>query len=178
MSSGNEPAWQSPEASDAPAALRDWLLETGSLTQRIRAHCEEDFHLDVLREAVASEGEIPAAWPPGDIPPRLREVTLNCGDAPLVFARTLIPDPATVNDHWLLELGNRPLGDVLFQAGGERETGFELAPLDASTELGRAALAHVESGKVDATTVWARRSWVCLHGERLLICECFLPGLT
>ncbi|MDX1444339.1 MAG: chorismate lyase [Gammaproteobacteria bacterium] len=178
MSSVHEPDWQASDVATPPAALRDWLLEPGSLTQRIREHCESGFHLDVLREAVAREEEIPAAWSAGGFPPRLREVMLNCSDTPLVFARTLIPDPATVNDRWLLELGDRPLGDVLFQSGGEREDGFELAQLDGSTELGRAALAHVESGKVDVTTVWARRSWVRLHGEKLLICECFLPGLT
>lgn len=178
-----EPSWQ-PAASvtSAPTGLPgEWLLERGSLTARIRAHCSAGFHLDVLRETTATPAEIPAAWPQDSVPPRLREVTLNCGSRALVFARTLIPDPATVNDRWLLELGDRPLGDVLFQSGGEREDGFEIAALDASTELGRAALAHVadaDSGKLEKAPVWARRSWVRLHGERLLICECFLPGLT
>ena len=179
----NEPNWQSADSAVAmpTGSLREWLLEPGSLTARIRAHCLDGFHLDVLRETTATPDEVPSVWPARDEAPRLREVTLNCGSEALVFARTLIPDPATANDRWLLELGDRPLGDVLFQSGGERENGFDVAALDATTELGRAALAHVtaaNSGKLARTPVWARRSWVRLHGERILICECFLPGLT
>lgn len=183
MTAPQEPHWQLPAAaSPAPdAASRDWLLEPGSLTARIRTRCGASFHLDVIRETTAAPGEIPSAWP-GDGSPRLREVTLNCGDTPLIFARTLIPDPATANDDWLLTLGNRPLGDVLFQAGGVREREFEIARLAPGDELFQAAARQRADLSVNLmrgadNAIWARRSWVNLHGEKLLICECFLPGL-
>ncbi|MDX1455396.1 MAG: chorismate lyase, partial [Gammaproteobacteria bacterium] len=120
-------------------------------------------------------------WP-GDTPARLREVTLNCHDTAMIFARTLIPDPAMAKDGWLAELGTKPLGDVLFQSGGEREGSFELCRLGPGDELFQAAARQrsdlsVNLMRDEAVTTWARRSWVRLHGERLLICECFLPGL-
>lgn len=177
--------WHAPRANELPAAEAGWLLEPGSLTARIRSRCGEAFHLGVIREERAAPEEIPACWPAGKGAPRLREVTLNCGDTAMIFARTLIPDIATVNDDWLLALGNRPLGDVLFQAGGEREGSFEICRLGPGSELWNAAARHradlsvnlMREADSESAVIWARRSWVRLHGERLLICECFLPGL-
>lgn len=164
-------------AAQLTTAERDWLLEPGSLTQRIRARCGERFHLDVLREQTAAAEELPHAWPT-DMAARLREVTLNCGETALVFARTLLPDPVATPDHWIMQLGNKPLGDVLFQSGGERQAGFELALLTAEHDLFQAAQRQRKSlsGNMPVS-IWARRSWVQLGNERLLICECFLPGL-
>lgn len=173
--------WHEAAAGELNAREADWLLEPGSLTARIRARCEQGFHLDVIREGAAAPQEIPDIWPYGSVA-RLREVTLSCENTALIFARTLIPDPASVKDTWLLTLGSKPLGDVLFQSGGVRESGFEIARLTVNDELFRAA-ARQHAGLSDKLTrdakdfIWARRSWVSLHGERILICECFLPGL-
>lgn len=177
--------WHAPRANELTPAEAGWLLEPGSLTARIRQLCSDTFHLDVVRETRASAEEVPECWPDGGSLPRLREVTLNCGDTAMIFARTLIPDVATVNDEWLLALGNKPLGDVLFQSGGEREDAFEICRLLPADELWKAAARQRADLSVNlmreashvSAAIWARRSWVRLHGERLLICECFLPGL-
>ena len=177
--------WHEPRADELTPAEADWLLEPGSLTARIRSRCGEAFHLDVVREVRAMPEEVPACWSAARSEPRLREVTLNCGDTAMIFARTLIPDVATVNDEWLLALGNKPLGDVLFQAGGERENTFEICRLLPDDELWKAAARQradlsvnlMREAIYESAAIWARRSWVRLHGERLLICECFLPGL-
>lgn len=175
--------WHIPGAGELESPVADWLLEPGSLTARIRARCPENFRLRVLREARAEPAEVPGAWPSAALP-LLREVTLDCAERPLVFARTLIPDPAAATDRWLLELGDRPLGDVLFQSGGQRDDAFEVRRLVPGMALYATALdalrrwPEFDSLAASQTAAfWARRSWVHLHGERLLICECFLPGL-
>lgn len=173
--------WHKAGANELSPREADWLLEPGSLTARVRARCETAFHLTVVRETGASPEEVPEDWPYPALP-RLREVTLNCGDTPLVFARTLMPDPATSGNEWLLSLGDRPLGDVLFQSGGTRDGDFEIALLTPESDLFQCAARQRADLSVNLmrnadACIWARRSWVNLEKSRILICECFLPGL-
>lgn len=97
--------------------LQSWLLDKGSLTAKIRQICP-NMQVHILSETwecpMPSESrqlnlaDGKRAW--------IRCVVLACGETPLVYARTVIPDCHPGNQWYALkQLGNRPLGEVLFQ---------------------------------------------------------------
>lgn len=68
--------------------LKEWLLATGSLTQKLKTCCTQ-FEVKVLGEGLHAplDGEYPqqgSVW--------IREVLLCLDSIPWVFARTLIPE--------------------------------------------------------------------------------------
>src|SRR5690606_1403413 len=87
---------------DLPGRVEDWLAEPGSLTARVRSRCPDDFRLRVIdqrhEENVAVFDDRPASKV------FCREITLGCGERPLVFARTRIPEATLLAHPWLGEL--------------------------------------------------------------------------
>lgn len=169
----NDNKWQPLESCEGlPGTVEDWLAEPGSLTARIRARCPDGFRL-----AVIDERDEPADQPFADREPAkifCREITLNCTDRPLVFARTRVPHPTLSAHPWLRELGGRPLGVRLFDEPGYMRGRFHVARLVPGDELHD----YVNSRVVPlASPLWARRARVELSGHPFEICECFLPGL-
>ncbi|QAB16305.1 chorismate--pyruvate lyase family protein [Hydrogenovibrio thermophilus] len=149
-------------------AYREWLLETGSLTAKIRQACPE-MHVTVLSE----RWEVPLrfeaerlkladnrkAW--------VRCVLLKCGDEPLVYGRTVIPDCVPGNAWYRLrQLGNRPLGEILFQLPNVQRTPFEIAHTQ-STDW--PYLPETEPTR----PVYARQSTFTQDGDTLLLSEGF-----
>jgi chorismate--pyruvate lyase len=167
-------AWAAGGAPHNP--WRTWLRDHGSLTRRLQAACA-DFRVRRLRQVHAR--------PHRDEPVSLglrpqshvlvREVLLQCGDTPLVFAHTVIP-LGGLSGPWagLEHLGNRPLGAALFADPRILRHPLECRRLDARHPLYRAAAAHLPHPPVD---LWARRSCFTLHGHSLLVTEVFLPEI-
>src|SRR5579862_3065062 len=94
------------------ARLRRWLLDRGSLTRRIQLRCER-FRLDVLSQQYAMvrhDERAAIGWHAG-AQCLQREVSLNCGPQPLVFAHSVVA-PRALRGAWymLSGLGARPLG--------------------------------------------------------------------
>lgn len=161
-----------------PVGLIPWLLDSGSLTDRLKAACPGTFRVRVLDEGwrrprldeVRSLG-LPVAnvaW--------VRQVQLLCDERPWVFARTVIPATTLSGaQRRLAHLGNRPLGAFLFADPGMQRGPVELACI----RQGQAMYAEATSGlRQKAPQIWGRRSVFRLARKPLLVAEIFLPPLT
>lgn len=148
-----------PTLAQAPAWLRPWLTETGSLTKRLQKCCEGPFELRLLSEtdiALPEEAAVLMGVATGALT-RAREVHLCCNDTPCIHARSLLPATTLTGARAALgELGTRPLGDALFAFAGLERGPIEIAETGAG---------------------WARRSVFRIEGAPLLVAEWFLPAL-
>jgi len=149
-----------------PRALKPWLLDRGSLTERLIAISEGQFRVEVLRQqwGVAHRDEAQLLG----LKPRqaalIREVILYGRQQPWVYARSILP--ANSLDHslrHLKQLGNKPLGAVLFS--------------DPTLQRGDIEIAQLKPGLLPFIDepVWGRRSVFFLHQQPLLVSEVFLP---
>lgn len=166
------PVWRSSAAwrgEPQLAVLWPWLTHSGSLTEKLRSAVGAAFHVKVLHEGAAplsAEDAVLLHTLPGTAA-RQREVQL-CGAVPLVYARTLAPAEAA---SWLQDLNSQPLGDRVFAAADTQRSAIEVARLDDTQPLYRAAVRNIEHAPA---ILWARRSVLSLGDSRLLIYECFL----
>src|SRR5690606_10522484 len=100
----------------APAGLRDWLTESGSLTARLVAHSKR-FRVRRLNQqrALGLIDEYATLELPRRVQVQQREVLLECDDTAVVYAHTCVPLTATRHD-WPFfgSLGERSLGTTLF----------------------------------------------------------------
>ena len=159
----------------AEAALyRDWLL-AGSLTQRLRQRCQ-DFKVTLVAQGLAPIAPDEAAWI--KLPARrrglTREVFLCCDAAPVVFARSVFP-AAGLRGPWrfLQTLGQRPLGEELFQRPGIARRLVGIIGLCPGQPLYRKAWGAAPG----PSRLWARRSLFVSAGTPLLLTEVFLPAV-
>lgn len=113
---------------DAPS--RDWLLERGSLTARLRDHWG-DVAVRLLDEGqtVPLPHEAQRLGITPDTTTWVRCVLLVCQGRPRVYARTVIPNWGPHNP-WagVQRLGQQPLGELLFRRPGLQRSGFEWGP--------------------------------------------------
>lgn len=160
----------------APRALRRWLSDRGSLTQRLKAR-----HADFRVSPVACGYALPF---PDEaralhLPPRthayVRDVLLLGGGSARVFAHSVVPR-ASLRGGWcgITRLGTKPLGEALFTDPRIHRLGLTMRRIDVRHPLFRAARQHTG---LAATHLWARRSVFCLGGHPLLVTEVFLPAI-
>jgi chorismate lyase len=147
------------EIERVPAWLRPWLLEPGSLTQRLKACCVGEFGLVVLDERpvpmTAADADALGLSPGAAA--LSREVHLCCDGVPRIHARSLLPESTLTGPAAsLAALGTRPLGDALFTF--------------PDLKRGTIEIAHTDDG-------WARRSVFRIGDAPLLVAEWFLPTL-
>ncbi|WP_252177562.1 chorismate lyase [Endozoicomonas sp. 4G] len=177
-----------------PETWRDWLLDSGSLTQRLKLTFHGDFSVQVIRHGTLmptyselkflNNHEPLKAMPAFDglagsfrnghcsKMASIREVLLICGGRPRVFARSVLPHSSLVGtNRELLQLGSKPLGEFLFNHPGMRRGPFELAELPA-----RQFNPYLVE-KYSDETAWGRRSLFYLHEKPISVCEIFLPDL-
>lgn len=157
----------------APPAAAAWLHEPGLLTDRLRACCGGQPGLHVIAEAEATLAAPEAALlHAADCDAFVREVELTCDGRPWVFAQTLIPRATLARHRWLSSLGRTALGERLAAVPGLERGPLEFARLVAGEPLYHRAL----QGRANsAESLWARRSWFAMTGDRLLVQEVFLP---
>ena len=148
-----------------PPPWRDWVLDSGSLTQRLKtlAGNANDFTVSVKRvgftRATLSEARALNIAVRDQV--YVREVTLNIKDAPVVVARSVIPrSTLTGYERQLMWLGTKPLGEFLFTHRHMRRRAIEC-----------------KQGQVANQRAWARRSVFELSGKPLLVSEVFLEHL-
>lgn len=159
-----------------PDAMRAWLLDSGSLTQRICDRCA-DFTVREIgqRDAPPLLDEVRITGLGIKRHALLREVYLSCNATPVVFAHSVLPYPSLVG-RWakLGRLGNRPLGTALFADPLVRRECMQFRKIDARHPLyaqAAAAIFRPPSG------LWARRSLFALATRRILVTEVFLPDI-
>ncbi len=174
----HEPDWRSVSNSrlhQSPAHIRSWLLESGSLTRRLKVLCGEHFNVSVQYQH----------WSRPTLQERqvlgirhrdyanIREVLLCYDNSVFVIARTVIPRQMLVGrQRHLISLGNRPLGEVIFAEPGLTYSSFEIAVIKSDTFQ-----SGILSEPYDSVTIWGRRTCYLLHNKPILISEIFLPAL-
>jgi len=106
----------------------------------------------------------------------LREVYLYCGDARMVYARSVIPlTTLTGKQRKLASLGSRPLGGLLFASPDMRREEVELAEFVHGAPVFARATKDIPVGM---GPIWGRRSIFRLAGKPLLVAEVFLPAIA
>lgn len=160
-----------------PDALRDWLLDSGSLTDRLKCCCQGAFSVRVLDEAwrrpeldearVLGMSVSALAW--------VRHVQLLCDGKPWVFARTVVPVTTLSGaQRRLVHLGSRPLGAYLFADPGMQRSPVQLARIARGSSLFENA---VQGLARKPQVIWGRRSVFRVGGKPLLVSEIFLPAV-
>ena len=181
--------WQSPKDKNLPllsALLKDWLLDEGSLTARLKGHCQH-FQVKVIgeQEQLCSAKEACPQIKAGEAV-LVREVLLYCDGVAQVFARSLLPLASlTGKEQALAHLGEQPLGQVLFNNPSLQRQGLELSAFahDSSVAILAAKLASKLADNSSPSKVavmpkqelWGRRSIFMLENKPLMVAEVFLP---
>ena len=154
-----------------PQLWRDWLLDSGSLTQRLKLECKNSFKVQVIKHEceMPSDSEQNFLGQPA-IEANIREVLLICDGKPRVFARSVLPLSSLEGPNKeLLKLGERPLGEFLFTHPAMKRGPFEIAELPASQFN-----IHLDE-HYNSETAWGRRSLFYLNNKPISVCEIFLP---
>lgn len=156
--------------------MRAWLLDQGSLTQRITRRCA-NFAVREIEQRDASPLLDEAGMVGVGIRHHalLRDVYLFCGSTPVVFAHSVLPY-ASLHGRWakLGRLGNRPLGAALFADPLVRRERMQFRKIGARHPLYGLAAAAIEQAP---PYLWARRSLFVLAKRRILVTEVFLPNI-
>lgn len=143
----------------APLVWQDWLSNPHSLTQLIAEKTKSTVTVEVLSDCRQGLLADEAALFGNSIHRcRIREVYLCVNDVPVVFARSVLPTSSSTGvNRDVLQLGSKPLGEVLFKKG---KAPILLREITDIPGLG-----------------WGRRSLYQLRGHPILISEFFLPEL-
>ncbi|MFM6961154.1 MAG: chorismate--pyruvate lyase family protein [Polynucleobacter victoriensis] len=143
----------------APQIWQDWLSDAGSLTQLITNKTQSPVSVEVLSDRnqnLLNDEALLFNQPINHC--RIREVYLCVNDVPVVFARSILPTSSSTGiNRDVLQLGSKPLGEVLFKKG---KAPILLRQITEVPGLG-----------------WGRRSLYQLRGHPILISEFFLPEL-
>ena len=138
---------------EAPAAVQLWLDDNTSLTTKLKQQFP-DFSVHVLsqQELTPHVHEIEAinnhqAY-------TIREVELLGNGKVMVFARSIIP--LTDDTQEILNIGSKPLGEVLFN--------------DPSIKRGPMQITQIDN-------IWGRRSTFTIGETKLLVSEFFMEEL-
>lgn len=151
-------------------SLNSWLLDPGSLTAKIRLSCPE-MEVNILSETYEKPlvSEIQQLQIPRSQKAWVRCVFLKCNGHPIVYARTVIPNWEPGNPWYALKhLGNRPLGEVLFQLPGLKRTPFLVTQTDAVN------WPHFKLSTSEQIKTFARKSTFIQDKYPLLLTEAFI----
>ncbi|MFC1603318.1 chorismate--pyruvate lyase family protein [Pseudomonadota bacterium] len=186
MSSENRPSanlepnwggWQVHRSAGVPIGMEDWLLDRGSLTNRLVRASDGAFRVRVVHQGwgrpLYSESQLLQTRRAETA--LVREVELLGHGTPWVFARTLIPASSLRGSaRRLANLGEKPLGAVLFSDSSMRRGPIQVARLQPRHPLFAAATSHLEQKPAE---LWGRRTLFYLAGKPLLVNEIFLPDI-
>lgn len=148
--------------------LKNWLLDTGSLTERLQSQCMRfDLTLIGQRQMQPEVEEMKQLSLSGDGRFQIREVILSGNGQPWVFARSVLPQALCDMD--LANLGRRPLGQIIFNDERFVRQPFQLLKIDAGDPF----QTHIH---VDPRfQLWGRRSVFQFNRLQLMVAEIFLP---
>ncbi len=152
---------------------RDWLLDQGSLTERLIAASGGEFSVRVLSQSLQrpSLSERRALSLPEHRLALVREVILSGAGVPWVFARSVIPlQTLTGRLRRLRHLDSRPLGALLFSDPTMSREPLQWACIDFDSQSLSPQVASLTQ------PAWGRRSVFKLSAKPLLVCEVFLPS--
>lgn len=169
--------WQPASAQPLPPSLAAWILEPASLTARLKLHCQQ-FRVQVLNQQLSALPAFLQPLLPDTATAQLREVILWCNELPCVYAQSWLPAQTIQTLRPLADLGERPLGDYIFQQPGLKRGVIETAQLHLPLSAWQLSSAEPAlSASLLTTPCHARRSVFTLQGLPLLVAEAFLPAL-
>lgn len=168
--------WQPPLLQSLPLTLRDWLTDTGSLTQLLQQACQQTFSVALLDshwqrplpdEALLLRQSLSQLA-------LQREVHLLDGSQPQIYARTVVPIRTYLAKKQRFDtLGNQSLGDMLFNQPNLKRGPLQVACLQPGQflfEMASKRLTHRPE------ILWARRSCFYVGNKNMLVNEVFLPS--
>jgi chorismate--pyruvate lyase len=166
--------WADPDQFTIPSpCLKNWLLDTGSLTERLQSQCTS-FHLTLIgqRQAQITLEEFQRVCTAGQQLNQkewqVREVLLWGDNQPWVFARSIIPQKLCESD--FVNLNTKPLGQLIFNDKRFKRMPFELTKMSSSKDF----LAQLHIGSEMA--LWGRRSAFSFENLKMTVSEVFLPS--
>ena len=169
-----EPNWLSVEQygkSSIPTVIKDWLLEQGSLTLRMKKTFISSFNVSVEGEGWSFPFEQDAHILQLEAEQAfIREVILYIGQESHVFARTTIPKRSLNALQQLATLGEKPLGEVIFGYSELKRTSIDVVKITRN-ELSPKGLCLLGTGE----ELWARRNTYDIKGYQFIVSEFFLP---
>lgn len=173
---GIHEAWLEPEKhTPEDPLLRNWLLNTGSLTERLQSHCQK-FRVQLFGQQIAeiSADEQAFLYNQFNLNPeetQVREVCLLGNGVPWVFARSLLPVSFLHKEmDELTNLGEKPLGKIIFNDPRFERQGFQLVECPARGKT-------MSNLKVTVNrSCWGRRSLFKFNSHHIMVAEVFLPG--
>ncbi|MCU7915956.1 MAG: chorismate lyase [Candidatus Thiodiazotropha sp. (ex Gloverina cf. vestifex)] len=170
--------WRSQRLREIPSGVQTWLRDSGSLTRKVIKACDHGcFRVRLLHQGwgrpLNSERKVMKTR--RGVITLVREVELLCDEQPWVFARTLIPATSLQRSvRRLTQLGEKPLGAVLFSDPKVHRGVTQIARLQPKHPLFDAACIHIDDRP---EMLWARRTMFYLAGRPLLVNEIFLPDI-
>lgn len=165
--------WRPEPAKRITDTLSAWLFEPGSLTKKLKLN-SASFRVKILakHQRELRKGEL-TLFGCQQQAVQVREVLLYCNEEPWVYAQTLMPlanVPESVVK--LTTLGEKPLGELIFNEPGMTRSLIEVAQFDLQSPVARLA---AEVDKTPIHPLWARRSCFTVDGYSLLVAEVYLP---
>lgn len=158
-----------------PDNVQSWTYESDSLTRRLRSCYGDVVAVKVLLQRwnnpFLSERRILKL--PEHQYSLTREVLLHADGKPLILARTIIP-ASTIKaaKSNLSQLGNRPLGEIIFSYPKLERIAMDVALINLSTWTQSAI---TETG-IDQP-IWGRRTVYAIAHKQMLVSEFFLPEI-
>lgn len=171
---GLECQWHTKAPDSLSPQLSDWLFDANSLTARLKRRCGT-FTVNVLGQHVepCSAAEATPEIIAGQAV-LVREVLLYCDEQPQIFARSLLPlNSLTGEQEKLANLGEQPLGQVLFNNPSLQRQQFEIAHFDSNSSV--AVLCQYLNLPCNQR-LWGRRSLFSIESKPVLVAEVFLPN--
>ena len=139
---------------------KNWLLDSGSLTQLLVEKSRGNFRVEVQSEGwtIVPQPAVRSRFGPLAAGHRVwsRKVVLLGNDIPWVLAHTLIPEVSLMSPlQRVLELNEKPLGEYLFCHPDLLRSGMDITHFAGSS--------------------WGRRSLFYLFKKPVMVAEFFLP---
>lgn len=157
-------------------AYHAWLINKGSLTARLQQRYSDfSVKLSTVKYAKPAKGEAGLLHLPIGKTALIREVLLNGGGCPVVFAHSVLPR-RSLRGEWLRlgKLGSKPLGATLFANSKVKRTPLNYKKLSPNDALYQSATEYLTK---KPAYLWARRSIFSLHCAAIIVTEVFLPDI-
>lgn len=157
-------------------SLYPFIFQTGSLTRYIQQRCKGSFNIEIKSESwqYPMSDEVQLIGSREHERTFIRESYLKCDTKPLVYARTIIPRKTLTGKYKKLTmLGNKPLGEILFNDNSSFRSDMQYARVSPDCTLYKQAFMVNDVN----SSLWARKSLFYIKHNPLLIIEVFLPEL-
>jgi|TARA_B100001079_G_C16254571_1_gene444953 chorismate--pyruvate lyase len=153
-----------------------FLFENGSLSRLIRDQFRGRFHIDLISESwcIAMKSEKKLLSLRDNETTFIRESYLSCNNKKLVYARTVIPRQTLKKQNQnLTRLGQKPLGEILFNNNKIYRENIKYAKIPLSDELHSKAREYCNI----SSELYGRQSMFYIKNKPIIVIEVFLPDI-